>query len=61
MEDAKMLNFQKLKSVKVYRVYKDNHYIGGYFYHDEKNEALKLALKVGGRIVSEYITIHDEL
>lgn len=52
-----MIDFSKLKTIKAWRVYINNCPVTGYFDFAEKEAADKIAIKKGGRVVLEYLTI----
>lgn len=54
-----MIDFTKLRTIKTWRVYIGNCPASGNFDFDELTQAQLLAIKVGGRVVLEYITIQE--
>lgn len=54
-----MIDFSKLKTVKMWRVYIGNCPVTGYFDFSAKEDAEQIAVKKGGRIVLEYLTIEQ--
>ena len=54
-----MIDFSKLRTVKTWRVYIGNCPASGNFDYDELTQAQLLAIKMGGRVVLEYITVQE--
>lgn len=52
-----MFDFTKLKTIKTWRIYINNCPVSGYFDFEQKEEAEKMVIQKGGKIVLEYITV----